>query len=111
MIAALVDGGAIKPAYDFVAARFSPPALTCALARSPIGYAPVSCRSANSVAKRIGELKLHEFALTEGAVLETACVYIVPLIESLELPGDIAAATNPKSSTGRLDVFTRVIRR
>jgi dCTP deaminase len=42
-------------------------------------------------------------------VLETGCVYIVPLIESLNLPAEIAAVTNPKSSTGRLDVFTRVI--
>ncbi len=62
-----------------------------------------------AVARRIADLKLHEFALTDGAVLETGCVYIVPLIESLALPDDIAAATNPKSSTGRLDVFTRVI--
>jgi dCTP deaminase len=62
-----------------------------------------------TVAGRINELKLHEFALTEGAVLETNCVYIVPLLESLALPGDVAAAANPKSSTGRLDVFTRVI--
>ena len=54
-------------------------------------------------------MKLHEFALTDGAVLETGCVYIVPLLESLALPDDIAAAANPKSSTGRLDVFTRVI--
>jgi dCTP deaminase len=61
------------------------------------------------VAARIGELKLHEIALTQGAVLETGCVYIVPLLESLALPSDIAAAANPKSSTGRLDVFTRVI--
>ena len=42
-------------------------------------------------------------------MLETGCVYIVPLIESLALPADIAAAANPKSSIGRLDVFTRVI--
>ena len=42
-------------------------------------------------------------------MLETGCVYIVPLLESLALPDDIAAAANPKSSTGRLDVFTRVI--
>jgi len=62
-----------------------------------------------AVARRIAELKLHEFALSNGAVLETGCVYIVPLIEALALPADIAAATNPKSSTGRLDVFTRVI--
>jgi dCTP deaminase len=47
--------------------------------------------------------------LTSGAVLETGCVYIVPLLEALALPDDVAAAANPKSSTGRLDVFTRVI--
>jgi len=62
-----------------------------------------------TVAKRIDELKLHEIALGDGAVLETSCVYIVPLLESLALPAHIAAAANPKSSTGRLDVFTRVI--
>ena len=42
-------------------------------------------------------------------MLETGCVYVVPLLESMALPPDLAAATNPKSSTGRLDVFTRVI--
>jgi dCTP deaminase len=45
----------------------------------------------------------------KGAVLERGCVYIIPLIEHLALPEDIAAIANPKSSTGRLDVFTRLI--
>ncbi len=62
-----------------------------------------------TVAERIDELKLHEIDLSDGAVLETNCVYIVPLLESLALPREIVAAANPKSSTGRLDVFTRVI--
>jgi dCTP deaminase len=62
-----------------------------------------------TVAARVADLKLHEFALLEGAVLERGCVYIVPLLESLALPANVAAAANPKSSTGRLDVFTRVI--
>jgi hypothetical protein len=44
-----------------------------------------------------------------GAVLETGCVYIVPLLESLALPREISASANPKSSTGRLDIFTRVM--
>jgi len=61
------------------------------------------------VADKLGELALHRFDLTEGAVLETGCVYVVELLESLALPADVAAAANPKSSTGRLDVFTRVI--
>ena len=62
-----------------------------------------------AVADKLDDLALHEFDLRDGAVLETGCVYIVPLLEALDLPGDLAAACNPKSSTGRLDVFTRVI--
>jgi len=54
-------------------------------------------------------LALHEIDLTEGAVLETGTVYLAQVQESLHLPRHIAASANPKSSTGRLDVFTRVI--
>ena len=54
-------------------------------------------------------LVMHEINLDGGAVLETGCVYLVPLVERLDLPADISARANPKSSTGRLDVFTRVI--
>lgn len=62
-----------------------------------------------TIEQRLRDLQLHVFDLTEGAVLETGCVYVVPLLESLSLPRHVAAAANPKSSTGRLDVFTRVI--
>ena len=62
-----------------------------------------------TVESRLAALTLHQMPLTGGAVLERGCVYIVPLLESLALPAAVAAATNPKSSTGRLDVFTRVI--
>ena len=61
------------------------------------------------VADRLAKLKLHEFSLSAGAVFETGCVYIVPLMEHLKLPRDVSAAANPKSSTGRLDIFTRII--
>jgi dCTP deaminase len=47
--------------------------------------------------------------MTKGAVLERQCFYVVPLLESLALPRGLGGTTNPKSSTGRLDVFTRVI--
>lgn len=63
----------------------------------------------HTVADKLARLKLHVIDLSEGAVLETGCVYIVPLMESLSLPPGIAASANPKSSTGRLDIFTRVI--
>ena len=62
-----------------------------------------------AVADKIKDLSLHRIDLTESAVLETGCVYVAPLLESLALPSEISAAANPKSSTGRLDVFTRVI--
>ncbi|MCK1978489.1 2'-deoxycytidine 5'-triphosphate deaminase, partial [Jeotgalicoccus huakuii] len=61
------------------------------------------------VIEKLERLKLHEIDLTAGAVLETGCVYIVPLLESLALSPDLSASANPKSSTGRLDIFTRVI--
>jgi dCTP deaminase len=61
------------------------------------------------VAERLAELTLHEIDLANSAVLETGCVYIVPLLESLNLPEVVSASSNPKSSTGRLDVFTRII--
>lgn len=63
----------------------------------------------HTVADKLERLTLHEIDLEEGAVLETGCVYIVPLMESLDLPADLSASTNPKSSTGRLDIFTRVM--
>jgi len=62
-----------------------------------------------TVAAKLADLKLHEVNIEDGAVLETGCVYVVPLLERLALPPAIAASANPKSSTGRLDVFTRVI--
>jgi dCTP deaminase len=64
---------------------------------------------AMTVDERLETLRLHEIDLSAGAVLETGCVYIVPLMESLALPPDLAATASPKSSTGRLDIFTRVI--
>jgi dCTP deaminase len=54
-------------------------------------------------------LSMGRVDLTRTTVLEKGCVYIVPLLEELDLPEEIAAWANPKSSTGRLDVFTRLI--
>ena len=65
--------------------------------------------SGRPVAERLEQIALHEIDLTGGAVLETGAVYIAELLESLSLPADLPASANPKSSTGRLDVFTRVI--
>lgn len=85
-----------------------------------------------TVKDKLDKLEQYAFSITEGAVLEQNCVYIIPLLESLHLPDsnsslqtsrlngqakevklnlleNLSAKANPKSSTGRLDVFTRVI--
>jgi len=47
--------------------------------------------------------------LTGAPVFEKDCVYIIPLVEELNLPENVSGKANPKSTTGRLDVFTRLI--
>ena len=62
-----------------------------------------------NMAQKIERFTMHKVDLTQGAVLERGCVYIVPLLERLSLSQRLSAIANPKSSTGRLDVFTRLI--
>src|SRR5919107_990659 len=109
MISGLAKAGAILPAYEFAPDQIQPASLDLRLGDVAYRVRASFLPGRATVAERIEHLKLHEIALGDGAVLETSCVYIVPLIESLALPDEIAAAANPKSSTGRLDVFTRVI--
>jgi dCTP deaminase len=110
MIAALAEDGAIVAARSFAPDQIQPASIDLRLGavayRVRASFLP---GPGIAVTQRIAELKLHEFPLTGGAVLETGCVYIVPLLERLALPADVAGSANPKSSTGRLDVFTRVI--
>ncbi len=109
-IRALADAGQLQLAEPFVEAQVQPASLDLRLGdvafrvRASFLPGPDHC-----VAERLPDLALHEIDIREGAVLETGCVYIVQLLEALALPDNIAASTNPKSSTGRLDVFTRVI--
>ncbi|MEO1013938.1 MAG: 2'-deoxycytidine 5'-triphosphate deaminase [Pseudomonadota bacterium] len=63
-----------------------------------------------SVQDRLNDgLLMHALDLSEGAVLERGCVYLVELRERLRLPADISGLANPKSSTGRIDVFVRLV--
>ncbi len=62
-----------------------------------------------TVAEKLERFEMHRIDLTEDAVLEKGCVYIVPLLEGVRLPAAVSGTANPKSSTGRLDVFTRLI--
>src|SRR5580658_5924890 len=62
-----------------------------------------------TITGKLEQYRLHTLDLTRPAVLEKGCVYIVPLQEELALPDHISGKANPKSSTGRLDIFTRLI--
>src|SRR5271166_4912318 len=62
-----------------------------------------------TVTSKLERYRLHTLDLSRPAVLEKGCVYIVPLQEELALPAGISGKANPKSSTGRLDIFTRLI--
>jgi dCTP deaminase len=109
-IAQLVEKGVIRIERELASRQIQPASLDLRLGakayRMRASFLPGPGRT---VADRVEDLKLHEFDLAEGAVLETGCVYLVPLLESLALTPGLTALTNPKSSTGRLDVFTRVI--
>lgn len=65
--------------------------------------------SGTSVMDRVSDLALDRVDLRDGATLERDRPYLIPLLEELALPPHVRAKANPKSSTGRLDVFTRVI--
>jgi dCTP deaminase len=62
-----------------------------------------------TVEDRLNDLAMHKMDISNGGVLERGCVYIVPLLERLALRHRTSAMGNPKSSTGRLDIFTRLI--
>ncbi len=65
--------------------------------------------SISTVEEKIQDLAFERIDLRDGATLERDRPYLVPLIEQLKLPAEVRAKANPKSSTGRLDVFTRVL--
>lgn len=107
-IEALSAAGAIRAA-PFAPGQVQPASLDLRLGRRAFRMRASFLPQERPVAERIADLALHEIDLANGAVLETNCVYLCELLEGLALPPDIAASTNPKSSTGRIDVFTRVI--
>ncbi len=98
------------PGQPYAADQIQPASLDLRLGerayRVRTSFLPGGSRTVGACVER---LSLHAIDLRPGAVLETGCVYIAELQEHLALPRDLAASANPKSSTGRIDVFTRVI--
>ncbi len=109
-IEALVASGAITAGVPFLADQVQPASLDLRLgARAWRVRASFLPGLGRKVAERIADVAMHELDLTVGAVLERGCVYIAEIAERLALPADVSARANPKSSTGRVDVFVRAL--
>ena len=109
-IAELVRNNHIQTTVDTVADQIQPASIDLRLGTTAYRVrASFMPGTAHTVEEKIAAYGQYELDLTQGAVLERGCVYIVPLIEALALPSRISAMANPKSSTGRLDIFTRLI--
>ena len=105
-----VREGVICGAPDILPDQLQPASIDLRL--GPVAYrvrASFLPGGGRSVREKLDQFRMHEIDLTRGAVLERGCVYIVQLVEWLRLPSRISALANPKSSTGRLDIFTRLI--
>lgn len=63
----------------------------------------------STVSRKLASVQVAQIDLTKPYVLEPSSLLLVPLLEELALPKDISARANPKSTTGRLDIFTRLI--
>lgn len=109
-ISAMLAGGEITLAAPLTAGQIQPASLDLRLGATAFRVrASFLPGATTTLADRLAEFEMHRVDLTGGAVLEKGCVYVVPLLEGLALPGDITAVANAKSSTGRLDLFTRLI--
>jgi dCTP deaminase len=109
-ISEMIRSGQINAAQSVIDAQIQPASLDLRLGN--VAYrvrASFLTGHSSKVTDRLKEFEMHRVDLTDGAVLEKGCVYVVPLMESLALPEGMNAVANAKSSTGRLDLLTRTI--
>ena len=107
---ALITSGAIGAASPIGADQVQPASLDLRLgARAWRVRASFLPRLGGRVRNRIADVAMHELDLTAGAVLERGCVYIAEIQEHLALPAGVTGRANPKSSTGRVDLFVRLL--
>ncbi len=109
-IEALARSGAVRAAEPFAPDQVQPASLDLRLGASAwrVRASFLPGRGC-TVAERTRDVAMHRLDLSAGAVLERGCVYIAELQERLALPPQVTARANPKSSTGRVDVFVRLL--
>jgi dCTP deaminase len=102
--------GEVKADIEIAADQIQPASLDLRL--GPVAYrvrASFLPGPQATVLDKIRQLDGYAIDLTAGAVLEKGCVYVVPLLESLAVTSGVSGFANPKSSTGRLDILTRLL--
>ena len=107
-IQGLIDSGAIV-APDLDVNQIQPASIDLRLGKKAFQIAASFLPGHSSIEGKIRDLLIREIDLEDSAVLEPRSVFLVPLMESLRLPADVSGIANPKSTTGRLDIFTRLI--
>lgn len=106
----LIDQGAISASHPIDAAQIQPASLDLRLGNTAWRLrASFLAGRDRRVSDRLADFEMHRMDLCSGAVLEKGCVYLVPLMERLSLPSGLDAVANAKSSTGRLDLLTRLV--
>lgn len=109
-IEAMIETGRIAADPPIEPAQVQPASLDLRLSRVAWRIrASFLAGRGSRVRDRLAEFEMHRIDISEGAVLEKGCVYLVELMERLALPEDLSAVANAKSSTGRLDLLTRTI--
>ncbi len=103
------ENGIIYSSSEIENVQFQPNTLDLRLSNIAYRVRSSFLTRQKTVREKIKEHSMYEIDISKGAILEKGCVYIIPLQEKLNLPKEIFGKTNPKSSTGRLDIFTRVI--
>jgi dCTP deaminase len=108
-IEALIAGGAIASDTPFDLDQVQPASLDLRLSDQAWRVRASFLPGRRQVLDRIADVAMHAIDLSGGVVLEKGCVYIARLQERLSLPKGLIARANPKSSTGRVDVFVRLL--
>ena len=108
-IEALIAQGAVTADTPFDHDQVQPASLDLRLSDRAWRVRASFLPGARRVEERLADVAMHSVDLSPGVVLEKGCVYIVRLQERLALPPGLIARANPKSSTGRVDVFVRLL--
>ena len=101
--------GMVHSRVSLLASQFQPVSLDLRLGSRAYRIQSSFLPESVTVESKLNDVKLYDVDLRDGGILEKGAIYLIPLLEEVNFPKGFHGRTNPKSSTGRLDMFTRVI--